>query len=148
MSQDEPKKYPFFAEERCSDTFLFNFHRQASLVVDCEACGRTHFCGNSVVEGYEEGELENLDRKQEKEPERYICSDDGDMISWALYNGKQFVFLCPCNYARALEDLLWKNSSRIMSYFVARAQEEADEAKRKNEQVKAANDAPVRTKLL
>lgn len=100
----------------------------------CELCGRHVFGGDGTL-GYEDGELESLRKKAEKEPDKYHeVSCDG--VSLGTIDGKQIVLGCPCNLLRRYEDWIWNHRCKIVKYIKARtlarlnnAKEEADALK-------------------
>jgi len=89
-----------------------------STVIDCELCGRTHF--NSSDTGcFEEGELEQLQKEADKDPEKYVETDY--TIPWLYVDDKQAVIGCPCNKLAYYEHLFWQHRKLIANYFTARA---------------------------
>ena len=103
-----------------SKEFIDAIRHAGSLVITCEFCDRTYFCtwGNG---DYEEGELEELRKQAEKDPDKYIEIHDDDATSWGHIDGKQFVINCPCNSARKYEDWILDHRWVIAEYFKNRA---------------------------
>ncbi len=91
---------------------------ESSIVIDCEFCDRTHFIGDGA--DYDEGEFENLIKKSELEPEKYIFHNLSS-ISWGRLGGKQVVEGCPCNEASKYEQLFWDSRYVIADYFSSKS---------------------------
>lgn len=117
--KDKQEKLPVLKEET-SECFHRAFCQSASLVIDCEFCGRTFFASNYQGD-YEEGEFAKLQAKAEKEPDRYI--EGSDYWSWYHLGGKQFVVGCPCNASRHYENFIWRNRRQISTYLRTRTSE-------------------------
>ena len=58
MGKDLERKFPEPSEE-----FWDSIIHASSLVIDCELCGRTHYCIDETEGDFEEGELEDLEKK-------------------------------------------------------------------------------------
>ena len=114
------KKHPVFATKERSDMFYTTFMSFGSIDVECCACGRVHFVDDESSD-YNPGEYEQYKKKEKKNPEKYIPHDDDMFISWANYGDIQFVFNCPCNYARYVENILWSERQGIVAYIKIRA---------------------------
>lgn len=108
-----------------------------SLVADCDFCGRTHFATYNSND-FDEGELEDLRVKAEKEPDKYI-EWDCSSISQGRFNGKQVVVHCSCNKLRAYEDWIWSHRYIIMDYFENRIQGECKSAEYEKKRIEAIN---------
>ena len=104
-----------------SKEFTDAIRHAGSLVITCEFCGRTYFCTWGHGD-YEKGELEELKKQAEEEPDKYIEVFDDDAASWGHIDGKQFVIGCPCNGARKYEDWILSHRYIIAEYFKYRAQ--------------------------
>ena len=94
-----------------------------SPVIECEFCGRIHYAPNSDLD-FEEGELEELEKKHEQDPRKYIRNPD-DAVSWGYLDGKQIVCGCPCNSVLKYEKFIWNHRYVIAKYFslIAKKQE-------------------------
>ena len=119
------------------------FYRAAvsagSLVIDCEYCGKTYFATEN--EGiYEEGELEELREKAEKEPDKYIEDPSYDTISWGILNGKQFVYECCEEEVAKFEQFIWNHRFIITSYIRAKADKLKSKADMEVENAKKLKD--------
>ncbi len=128
MSEKEKRTRPLkdFGGKECSEEFAIAFISGSSIAADCTACGRTHFFDNSK-EGWDEGEYEDLVRKNQKDPDRYQAHSD-NVICYGYLFGKQVVYNCPCGFAAWVEESIWRNRNWISKYLVARAQLEAEKA--------------------
>lgn len=104
-----------------SKEFTDAIRHTGSLVITYEFCGRTYFCTWGHGD-YEKGELEELMKQAEKEPDKYIEIFDDDAASWGHIDDKQFVINCPCNGARKYEDWILKHRWIIAEYFKNRAE--------------------------
>lgn len=110
-----------------SEEFQRALSNMSSLVVFCQFCERTHY---SSGEGdFEEGELEELEKNREKNPDKYI--DHGNHYSdWGFLDGKQYVVDCKCNKARPYENFIWEHRRLIARYLKARSKREIEDAQR------------------
>lgn len=117
----EKVELPVFAEGKVSMPFYNAFWHQASLVIDCQVCGRTHFADHASTGDYEEGELEDLLAKAAENPQQFICHED--LSEWFTFLNQQVVIDCPCGYAVALQESLWGQRKKIMEYFTDRVGE-------------------------
>jgi hypothetical protein len=89
-------------------------------VADCGLCGRVHYAGG-VNACYDLGELENLDEKAAKDPEKYCRHDIDDSISIGELGGMTIVWGCPCNRIEKYERFMWENRVLILEYIKAKA---------------------------
>lgn len=90
-------------------------------------CGRVHFDTYNKWD-WEEGELEELEARQAKEPDRYI--GEGNSIGSYELMGHEIVLGCKCNTGARYEDFLIRHAREIATYLNERAdrlQKEADE---------------------
>jgi len=106
-----------------------------AIVIDCELCGRVHFATWDENAGWEEGELEDLRAKAEKDPDRYIEDATCSSISYGWLNGKQVVDGCPCNRARKIEDWIWSHRDIISKYLKSRIMKMKRQAEMEERQV-------------
>ncbi len=94
----------------------------------CEWCDRTHFLDAPDYHGdYEEGELEELHKKNEKDPDKYIVHYKCDAIGHGEFLGKQIVHGCPCN-EKSLQgyvDHYWSHRRILAAFLKAKAKAEA-----------------------
>jgi hypothetical protein len=117
----------------------------ASILVDCQLCGRTHFGSDegALIDDLGEKEYKALLGNSEKNPDKYI-QHDSDMVSWGNINGKQAVIGCQCNKLSEYENLFWSHRNIIADYFSSRAQKElwdAKDTKNLADKVKKATDS-------
>ncbi len=80
------------------------FCHSSSISVECEWCGRVHFCDRDLS-AYDEGDYERYKQGESQQPEAYIPWPE-DSIRYGVFGGKQFVFECPCNAAAMIENAL------------------------------------------
>lgn len=113
-----------------SNEFYHAFCRSGSLVIDCEYCGRTYFGTGGDYEG---GELERLESKAAKDPDKY--RQVHDFTNWFTFNGKQCVVGCVCESDVKIEALLWANRLRIAEFLTKRSAAELKAATEDNETV-------------
>ncbi len=115
-----------------SDEFWSAFCSSGSLVVNCEQCGRVHFCTFDGPGDYEEGELEELRANAEKDPDKYMETSVYSSIQWGYILGKQTVWGCPCNEQTVYpyERFLLAHTEQIMTYFQECAKAELSKAER------------------
>lgn len=119
-------------------------------VQECGHCGRIHFNGSG--EFMDEGELEDLERKQQENPNEYISHES---VRYAVLLNKYFVYDCPCNFITYFFDkVVWTERSRILKFLdhqskenLETAQEDRTEFDRVSDSVKRAehmHDEPQR----
>ena len=105
-----------------------------SLVVDCECCNTTYF---GTDEDFEEGELEELEEKMKKKPDRYHRFD-GDTVSWGYVNGRQIVYKCGCKEGDKvmlnMENFIWNNRHIILNYLKDKTSNNLKDAKNDKEE--------------
>jgi len=102
-----------------SPEFNRAFTLTSSPSIDCGFCGRTHYA--TPGRDYRSGELEDLERKAVKNPDRYIRHDSSD-VPWGNVEGKQFVPGCPCNSASRYEQFFLNHRDQIAKFYRMRAQ--------------------------
>jgi len=69
--------------------------------------------------GFEQGELEDLEAKAERKPDRYLEHCDTSVVCVVL-NGKDYVYECPCEGLLPYEQLIWNYREEILDYLTAR----------------------------
>ncbi len=105
-------------KEQCSKLFgdVFDSHGGGQIRV-C-ACGRTYFSVDES-QNWEEGELEDIQKKQKVDPDSYI---HWDSTVWTLnVGGKEIVWGCCCDTAHKYEQFLINEGPRIAKYLNRRA---------------------------
>lgn len=112
-----------------SEIFLEAFSSDAgSIRGTCGCCGRT--CYQSSCRGYfDEGELEELERAIEKEPDKY--ADFGDCgVGFGEISGIQFIYDCPCRQEilYKYEDFIWSHRQQIIEYLTRQMTEKKEQA--------------------
>jgi hypothetical protein len=99
-----------------------------SISIYCECCGRHHFSEDPNEEGFfDEGDLEGLRVKQNREPDKYISHDHSP--SFMTLMGKQYVPDCQCNSAKPFEDFLRQNPDLVADFYESLAIARQREAK-------------------
>ncbi|MDO8572236.1 MAG: hypothetical protein Q7S11_00530 [bacterium] len=94
----------------------------STSLITCESCGRVHFNDE------EPEKLEELTKKAQVKPDRYI--DHGDVsIAWFTFNGKQVVVDCQCDKAAAIGKFLWQHRFFIRDVLVGVAEKNAEIAR-------------------
>lgn len=100
-------------------------------VADCELCGRTHFATADRGVSWEPGEVERLRAKAAENPDKYIEYPSDDCIGFGHIDGKQVVFMCPCNRLSRYERFIICHQRMIVRFLKAinkAQQEKATEA--------------------
>jgi hypothetical protein len=115
-----------FTKNKASDLIAMLVCNFGTKVASCEHCGRVHY--DSTGEFMEEGELEGLNLKAEKEPEKYIGHDGSICIGDLM--GKQIVVDCPCNFLGWFEATIWINRELISEYLIKKSEEKLKEAEK------------------
>jgi len=117
-------------KKRASQTFINVVADGAgSIVGDCELCGRTYF--DPCDGGYEDGELEELERKAKKEPDKYVPCDGG--VSLGSIAGNQVVLDCDCPGLANYENFIWNDRFKIAEYLKARLKNNLEKAQAESE---------------
>jgi len=99
---------------KASEMFWDSFIDGGSIVADC-ACGRVHF-SRCETNDWENGELEELLKNEEKSPDKYIGTND-DSVAVAMISGVGFCYNCPCNGAARYENFIFDHESEIIKYY-------------------------------
>jgi hypothetical protein len=108
------------SDKKCSEIFEDAFSSHGSgCVRDC-VCGRTHFDTYNTYD-WEDGELEDLEKKAKENPDKYIEHDHS--IGMLIVDGQEFVFECPCNGAAKYERFILRHERQIADYLNKRADE-------------------------
>lgn len=85
------------------------------IVRECK-CGRVHYSTHdSDVNIYDRGELEGLERKAEKDPDRYI-GHDHTVGTMHVGGYEEVVFDCPCDSFAMVESFIRNNAVGIKAY--------------------------------
>lgn len=89
------------------------------------SCGRVHYASGG--EFMDEGELERLQNLHKRSPKTYIPTTD-DSVGIATINGASYVWDCPCEWDKRLENFLWSHRADIIAFYQARTQREMEAA--------------------
>ena len=108
-----------------SDEFMDAVREGGGIRRQCEACGRECFEDDEGAGSWEEGELENLRKKAEKNPDQYVAMA---RVESGTMNGKEVVVNCPCNFLKKYEDFIWAHRHVIAKYIAVRAKQRAEKA--------------------
>lgn len=109
-----------------SDTFLTQFGGVGSPSITC-TCGRRH---HAVDSNYiNANEAEGMKADAASNPERVVLSFACDGISAKCVGDFTIVPDCPCGVMAKLEQLVWAERARILAYYKARRDQDADELK-------------------
>lgn len=100
--------------------------------MECEWCGRRHFCPE-VSWGWTDEDAEDVknfkeyaESEYERNPEGTVLHYDSDAVSGVLVNGINFVLCCPCNGLRKYEVFIWEHRNMIRKYLKDRIDQETD----------------------
>lgn len=116
---NQKPKHP--ASHEFEDAFRAN---HGSIMGDCELCGRTIFCNGGHTYGYDEGELEKLQKLAKEKPDKYVEWTDCDGVSFGTIQGMQFVLGCDCNQLRRYEEFVWQHRQEIAKYLMTRIKDQ------------------------
>lgn len=115
----------------------------------CEACGRTYFVTSAGHGDYEEGEIEALREKAQREPDKYIEVPDYSSVSAMHWNGKEVVIGCLCDPTRSLATFIEKHAEQLTEYlrlyWKDMHEKAASELKRADDALAALGWNPMRT---
>lgn len=117
-----------------SEDFERAFTSSGSIVVECEFCGRTHFCDREDAGDFEQGELERLREESRKNPGK-VMGWDCTSISRIEIDGKEAAECCPCRSVRRYEDWIWRYRTQIAEYLSTRAEADLNAAKAEAERL-------------
>jgi hypothetical protein len=124
-----------------SKEFLEAFREgSAGMVVECDFCGRVYFATDDGGD-FEEGELEDLRARAEKEPDK--CIEVSGFATRIIVNGKYYAEGCKCNLIRPYEDFIWLHRRGILAYIKARSEKRLKAAKEDAEATEATMTAAV-----
>lgn len=107
----------------------------------CEFCGRQFFASRADFD-FNEGELEELERREKEEPDR--CIDFvSDSVHIGSIGGKTFVYGCPCEQAalHQYEAFVWSHRRQIIEYLTKITKERKREADENNAEATAVEKA-------
>ena len=104
-----------------SDLFENIFHSGSSGCVRTCECGKTYFDGEDTTIDWEEGELEALREKAEKNPDMFLEVDFS--IPTIDIAGRQYIFDCSCNGADPYENFINDHASQIAEYLNKKAEQ-------------------------
>jgi hypothetical protein len=121
--------------------FIATFTHSGSNHVSCEFCKRVHYSPSSDFD-WEDGELEELNELNRKNPDKYIAHEE-DSIRYGVIDGKQFVDGCPCNSVSLYERLIIANRYQIIDFLQVRAEKIARESEQESGLVKKASVIPL-----
>lgn len=111
-----------------AELFCDAFSNSGSIRATC-ACGREHF---ESAGDFDPGELEELWKDCQREPDRYICQDHVSIIH---VGGKQFVMGCACKGYMPYARFIWSHRQAILEYIKARSTQDLELAQFTCEQV-------------
>jgi len=141
MSEEEPKKKKEEKLNPPTELFADMVCTGGGCVADCELCGRVHFDDCNSGYDWEDGELEGLRDKAEKDPAKYIRHTDTGVASGWI-GGRQVVWGCQCN---KLSQLIARDLTALAKMKVEQAERLVEETRYLGdpdlaERVKAAHD--------
>jgi hypothetical protein len=79
-------------------------------------CGRTYFVTSEGHGDYGEGELEELRRNAEKEPDKYIEVPDFSCVANLYIDGKELVIGCKCGGADRYAEWIESHAVELTEY--------------------------------
>lgn len=98
-------------------------------VQECGHCGRVNY--NASGEYMDEGELEELEAKTQKNPDDF--HPQGGEIRWGFVTGIATVIGCPCNFLTYWENIIWLERRNISQYLNKRASAQMKSAQEDHE---------------
>ena len=114
--------------DKASELFWDVFTNSGHICIDC-GCGRVHFSRQPSAGSWEEGELEDLLKKEEENPDRYIGTND-DSVSVAPIQGVPLCYGCPCGQAARYEKFILQHEDEIIDYYKRKSTMASEEAQR------------------
>ena len=126
------------APECIDEFFIEEFCNSSTIATDCNQCKRLHF-GSAADGDFEEGEREDLLKKAEEEPDKYIDhGSDWVRVGWVAGG---FVFGCPCKFDQRIARVLWNARHEILNFVTKVSEEVMEDANENMEAVKPARIA-------
>lgn len=111
--------------EQCSEIFEDVFHsRCGGCERQCE-CGIVHFDSYNFAD-WDDGELEELQKRAKKEPEKYVEHDHS--VSTLSIGGQEIVCGCTCENAHRYENFILSHASQLAEYLNKRSEKLKKEA--------------------
>jgi len=120
MTDEVQERFPQFSSEKPSEELYLAFCHSASIAIDCDMCGRTHFVSGNEAD-YDEGEYQKLLENKTTNPDKYIEHNDVDSIRWFRLGDDQIVFDCPCGFAAYFENIMINYRNSIIKYLKAKS---------------------------
>lgn len=105
----------------------------SSTCVTCEKCGRTYFVTSQGHGDYDEGELAELRRKADAEPDKYIEVPDYSYVGSADLFGKHVVIGCLCDPTMRVTTWIEDNADELTTYLRLYWEAVKSKAKRQSE---------------
>jgi hypothetical protein len=105
--------------EQCSELFERVFSSGGGGIVRTCACGRIHYDVSFSGADWEEGELEDLQRRHAENPDKYVECDY--TVTTMSVAGEEIVMGCECNTARRYENFIIMHAGLLAIYLRARA---------------------------
>ncbi len=118
-------------QARIDDAFGFGGTLCSVLCTDCD---RTYFVTSPGHGDYEEGEIEDLRERAEREPDKYIEVSDFDSVSFMIHpgTGKQIVTGCICDPTRGLSEWIESHAQQLTKYLWLYWESRRKKAEREN----------------
>lgn len=111
----------------------------------CDFCQRTHYVGSGLF--MDDGELDELIKKEEAEPSKYVSNVEADSISYGQIEGRTYVWNCGCEQSEErlarIENFIWTHRHLIHSYFVRRGKARAAEAQEVSDTLKGIQEMMI-----
>ena len=103
---------------QCTELFDNVFDSKCGGIVRTCECGITHFDVYNIHD-YEDGELEELQRNAQKDPEHYIAHDHS--LGTMEIGGIEIVYDCSCDLAKKYENFIIGHDVQLAEYLNKRA---------------------------
>jgi len=100
------------SEQQIIESFFDCVCDGGTPVADCDLCGKTWF--DSTGEYMEEGELDALLKKYDKQPDKYAMTNG--YVSYGHAFGRQFVWECRCEKAVQMANAIWNHRFLILRF--------------------------------
>lgn len=95
----------------------------------CDFCNRTHYVASGRF--MDDGELEEIMKKEAAEPEKYCANVMDDSISCGQIEGKTYVWGCGCKESEErlsrIENWIWNHRHLIATYLELRVKSMREE---------------------
>ena len=115
-------------DTQCSELFEDIFRSNNGGCLRICVCGRINFDSSDNGWDWDQGELEELEKNQKNNPDKYIEHDGS--VGTMVVSGNEIVCGCICEHAKKSEDFILENAENIAEYLNKKAKRLKEKAER------------------